>query len=155
MTSGSGIIRRLLEDVPIPRVVKIQQRYDRPVMSDAAEEFLRQLRQSGVLAAVKPGMSIAIGIGSRGIANQPLIVRLLVQALKDTGAVPFIFPAMGSHGGATAVGQLDLLERMGDFRTDNGGPGAGNHGGGTHCYGGQRPSPTGWTPTPQWLMPLF
>ncbi|MBS1238832.1 MAG: hypothetical protein H6R38_150, partial [Deltaproteobacteria bacterium] len=56
-------------------------------------------------------MSIAVGVGSRGISNQPLIVRVLTREIKERGGRPFIFPAMGSHGGATAEGQQNLLAR--------------------------------------------
>jgi hypothetical protein len=58
-------------------------------------------------------MRIAITGGSRGISNLPLFLRLLADELKNNGAIPFIVPAMGSHGGATAEGQRELLERMG------------------------------------------
>ncbi|MHC1729030.1 MAG: lactate racemase domain-containing protein [Syntrophobacteraceae bacterium] len=74
--------------------------------------FFDRLHGSGVLDAVRTGMSIAIGVGSRGISNQALIIRLLVGAIRERGAAPFIFPAMGSHGGATAEGQKAMLERL-------------------------------------------
>jgi hypothetical protein len=106
-------IDRLLGDIPIPRIVKVRQRFERPFLKDVEEVFLDRLRTSRVLDSVRLGMSIAIAVGSRGIDNQPLIVRLLVSEFKAKGANPFIFPAMGSHGGATAEGQLNLLARMG------------------------------------------
>ncbi|HSM88996.1 MAG TPA: lactate racemase domain-containing protein, partial [Desulfobacterales bacterium] len=113
MTSGSGIIDQLLKDTSIPRVLKIRQNFERPVLGDVEAAVLDRLRSSHVLDRLRPGMSIAVGVGSRGISNQPLIVRVLVDRLKSQGARPFIFPAMGSHGGATAEGQRNLLERMG------------------------------------------
>jgi hypothetical protein len=58
-------------------------------------------------------MTIAIGAGSRGIANLPQVTRLLIDELKRAGCKPFLFPAMGSHGGATPAGQLAVLARMG------------------------------------------
>ena len=63
--------------------------------------------------AIKPGASIAVAAGSRGIVNLPEITRALLDDLKAAGAKPFIFPAMGSHGGATPKGQLAVLSRMG------------------------------------------
>src|SRR6202012_4636795 len=63
--------------------------------------------------SVRPGMNIAVGAGSRGIANLPLVTRLLIDELKKAGAKPFIFPAMGSHGGATPEGQRAVLARLG------------------------------------------
>ena len=109
----SNTIDRLVGDVPIPRIVKVRQKFERPFIADVEAAVLDRLRSSRVLDAVRPGMSIAVGVGSRGIANQPLVVRLLVSELKAKGVNPFIFPAMGSHGGATAEGQQELLARMG------------------------------------------
>ncbi|MBI5580397.1 MAG: DUF2088 domain-containing protein [Deltaproteobacteria bacterium] len=113
MTTGTGIIGKLLKDIPIPRVVKILQKFERPILDDVEAEFIKRLRSSRVLDRVQPGMRIAIGVGSRGISNQPLILQALIRGLKAKGAEPFIFPAMGSHGGATAEGQQNLLARMG------------------------------------------
>jgi hypothetical protein len=70
-----------------------------------------QIRMSNGL--VLPGQKIAIGVGSRGIARLPEIVAALVRELRALGAEPFIFPAMGSHGGATAAGQREVLLRLG------------------------------------------
>jgi hypothetical protein len=113
MTSGTDIINKLLNDIPIPRVVKTRQNFERPVLGDVEAALLDRLRKSRVLDSVRPGMSIAVGVGSRGISNQPLILRILIRELKAKGTEPFIFPAMGSHGGATAEGQQNLLARMG------------------------------------------
>ena len=60
--------------------------------------------------SVLPGMRIAIGVGSRGVANIAIITKVVVDFIKDLGAFPFIVPAMGSHGGATALGQKNLLK---------------------------------------------
>ena len=62
---------------------------------------------------VKAGDTVAVGAGSRGVANIAIIVRAVVDYLKDLGAKPFVFPAMGSHGGAVAEGQLEILEHYG------------------------------------------
>jgi hypothetical protein len=112
MCSESSVVGNLLQRVPIPRLVKIRQLFERPFIGDVEAAFRERLLRSRVLDSVKPGMSIAVGVGSRGISNQPVIVRALVDHLKGRGAMPFIFPAMGSHGGATAEGQQDLLARM-------------------------------------------
>jgi hypothetical protein len=71
------------------------------------------LEASGLLGIVQPGESVAIGVGSRGIANLPAIVRAVVDRLKAHGARPFIVAAIGSHGGATAEGQRALLAELG------------------------------------------
>ncbi|MDI6726851.1 MAG: lactate racemase domain-containing protein [Smithellaceae bacterium] len=113
ISSGSGIVSLLLRDVPLPRMVKISQQYERPVLLDIEAAFLERLRGAGVLSGIKPGMSVAVGVGSRGITDQERIIKLLIAELKAKGAAPFIFPAMGSHGGATAAGQQAMLEGMG------------------------------------------
>lgn len=113
MKINEGVIEELLSAVFVPQVVRVRQLYERPRLADAGSVFLEELRRSRVLAALRPGMTIAVGVGSRGIANQPLVVKLLIGELKDRGVDPFIFPAMGSHGGATAQGQVEVLKRMG------------------------------------------
>src|SRR5574340_878927 len=109
---GSSI-DSILKDIPLPRMAAIETRFERPVLGDVGQAFRESLRASRVLDGIRPGMSLAVGAGSRGISNLPLVTRLLVEELKRAGAVPFIFPAMGSHGGATPDGQRAVLERMG------------------------------------------
>src|SRR4051812_13116964 len=62
---------------------------------------------------IRPGMTVAVGAGSRGISNYDIIVRTVCEELKRLGASVFIVPAMGSHGGATDAGQLDVLAHYG------------------------------------------
>ena len=109
----NSVIDTLLSAVPIPKMIRVRQRFDRPSIDDLQTEFLQRLRGKGVLESVHPGMTIAVGVGSRGITNQPIFVRLLIDELKARGAIAFIVPAMGSHGGATASGQKSMLEEMG------------------------------------------
>jgi hypothetical protein len=111
--SGPTVTDALLKEIPVPRVLKIRQRYERPLLDDVEGTFLERLRDSRMLDAVRPGMAVAVGVGSRGIVNQSAIIRLLVSELKGCGANPFIFPAMGSHGGATADGQVKVLAALG------------------------------------------
>jgi len=75
-----------------------------------------------IRSRVNPGARIAIGVGSRGIANLPVIVRAVLDNLKEAGAQPFILPAMGSHGGATPDGQSRLLETFGITEAAMGAP---------------------------------
>ena len=72
MKTSLNAIDRLVGDIPIPRAVKVRQRFERPFLKDVEAVFLDRLHTSGVLASVRPGMSMAIAVGSRGIANQPL-----------------------------------------------------------------------------------
>jgi hypothetical protein len=108
-----NVFNELLDHIPIPRMVRARQSYERPVLANLEEEFRMRLRGSGVLSAIRKGMTIAVAVGSRGICNQPLVVRALVAELKGAGALPFLIPAMGSHGGATAEGQKAMLEGLG------------------------------------------
>ncbi len=73
-------------------------------------------------AGVRSGMSVAVGVGSRGITGLSLVVRELIDALRDAGAKPFLVPAMGSHGGATAEGQRGLLAEYGVSESSMGVP---------------------------------
>jgi hypothetical protein len=68
---------------------------------------------AGAPLPIRRGETVAVGAGSRGIANIATIVRATVDHLKSIGARPFVFPAMGSHGGATPEGQLDVLAHYG------------------------------------------
>jgi hypothetical protein len=106
-------ISRLLESVPIPRLVPVRQSYERPRLADPGASFVSALRSRGVLDRIEDGHRIAIAVGSRGVENLPLFVKLTVEEIRRSGGKPFIFPAMGSHGGATAEGQKSLLEGMG------------------------------------------
>jgi hypothetical protein len=80
---------------------------------DVAAEVRNQLSASGFAARLKPGSRVAIGVGSRGIHNIATIVRNVVDYWKSQGMKPFLFPAMGSHGAASAQGQADVLAHYG------------------------------------------
>lgn len=96
-----------------PRMVKIRQTFTGPVVSNMDDTIAEQLLQVRLDEMVKPGMRIAITAGSRGITNIAVIIRAVVNELKKRGAFPFIIPAMGSHGGATAEGQTEVLLSLG------------------------------------------
>jgi hypothetical protein len=108
-----GFIADLLDPVPIPRVAAVSQKFDRSRMDDAGGALKQILNTSGVLESVFPKMEIAIAVGSRGISNQSVLVKLIAEVLREKGARPFLVPAMGSHGGATADGQKKMLEDLG------------------------------------------
>lgn len=108
-----GTVDELLEKIIIPKMVKVKQKFERPVIRDVAKELSKGLAEKKVLEAIKKGQKIAVAVGSRGIANQPLMVKVLISELSRVGAVPFIVPAMGSHAGATAEGQREMLIGMG------------------------------------------
>lgn len=106
-------IESLLKDVTLPNMFRVTQKFPCRRIEDVAAETRRQIMKAGVLSLVHPGMSIAVTGSSRGIANMNVILRETVTCLKEAGAHPFIIPAMGSHGGATAQGQRQVLEGYG------------------------------------------
>ncbi|MCW5624967.1 MAG: DUF2088 domain-containing protein [Burkholderiales bacterium] len=100
-------------DFPLPRMVHVRQKFKTPKLDSVGQAVVDQFKRPEVRAAIKPGMTIAVGCGSRGIANIADCAKQVVAELKALGAKPFIFPAMGSHGGATAEGQREVLEGYG------------------------------------------
>ena len=94
-----------------PDLVKIRQSFSHEHVENIERELASQLH--GFHLPIPEGSSIAIGVGSRGIANLDLIVRTVVSFLKARGFAPFLVPAMGSHGGATGEGQKGVLEGYG------------------------------------------
>ncbi len=112
MTSGRGEVepRRSLDDL---EMTMIQQRWDQPNISDIASTVRGELERLEALAGVQRGDEIAITAGSRGIASIPKVLRAIIAAVRERGGRPFIFPAMGSHGGGTAEGQRALLAGLG------------------------------------------
>ena len=96
-----------------PRLLLVRQKFPDRRIPDVAAEVRRQLAAANFAGRVKPGARVAIGVGSRGIHNIATIVRSVVRYWKDAGIEPFLFPAMGSHGAATADGQADVLAHYG------------------------------------------
>ena len=113
---GNGdwkFIGDLLAGIQIPRFVKVKQIFPHPPEVDVAAEIRRQIKEKNLLGSLQKGARIAIAVGSRGISNLPLAVKVLGEEVRAAGGDPFIVPAMGSHAGATAAGQADLLRIMG------------------------------------------
>ena len=100
-------------DIALPRMVHVRQKFQTKKLDSVARTIAEQFKRPEVRAKVKPGMTIAVGCGSRGISNIAECAKAVVAELKALGAKPFIFPAMGSHGGATAEGQREVLEGYG------------------------------------------
>ncbi|MBL8178137.1 MAG: hypothetical protein JNK48_25910 [Bryobacterales bacterium] len=97
----------------LSRLLLVQQNFPDRRIHDIPGEVQKQLMQASFAARVKPGGKVAIGVGSRGISNIATIVRAVVDYFKSQGLYPHIFPAMGSHGAATAEGQADVLAHYG------------------------------------------
>jgi hypothetical protein len=102
-------IQEVLRPVELPRVALVGQRIDTPPALTNIRDAVRE-----ALDAVElPSGSVAIGVGSRGVAGIGEVVVALVEVLKESGAEPFVVPAMGSHGASTAEGQAEVLAHLG------------------------------------------
>lgn len=108
--------------MPPSRLLLIRQNFPDLRIRDVSAEVRKQLEASGFAARLKPGARVAIGVGSRGIADIATIVQAVVRYWLDHGMRPFIFPAMGSHGAATAEGQADVLAHFGITESSMGCP---------------------------------
>lgn len=97
----------------LPRFVLAEQHFPNRKIADIPGHIRQELGATDFASCMKPGARIAIGVGSRGISNIATIVRSVVDFWKERGAQPFIFPAMGSHGAASAEGQADVLAHYG------------------------------------------
>ena len=95
------------------RLLLVRQNFPDRRLADVSVEARRQLEHIGFAARLRPGAQVAIGVGSRGISNIATIVHATVRYWQRHGMAPFLFPAMGSHGAATAEGQADVLARFG------------------------------------------
>lgn len=110
-----GAVSELLKDIPLPKMVRIEQQFDDTCIpvADIPAVVTAQLSQDKIAETIRPEMEIAITVGSRGVANIALITKTIVDFVKSRGARPFLVPAMGSHGGATAEGQRQILASYG------------------------------------------
>jgi len=104
---------KLVEHVGLPPVALVRQTFETREAGDPASAVHHALAGAPCVSALKPGMSIALTVGSRGLADLPALVRAIVREVRERGAHPFIVPAMGSHGGATAEGQISVLAQLG------------------------------------------
>jgi len=120
MDSFLGQVADLHCEAPLPRMSRVRQRFEAPVLEDVEGAVKEQLAL--LQGKVKPGMRIGITAGSRGIANSARILRAAGEAVRALGGEPFILPAMGSHGGATAEGQTEVLAGYGVTEQSTGMP---------------------------------
>lgn len=105
------------------QLYRVKQQFNETRLADIALSVREEMaRISGEMPLFRPGMRIAIAVGSRGIANLSLIVKAIVDSLKEMSIAPFIVPAMGSHGGATAEGQREVLAGYGITEAEMGVP---------------------------------
>ena len=111
----ANIIANLCQDIAIPKMVKVKQHFDPSYIApeDIPQVIWKELDRDIIASQIKSGMSIAITCGSRGVANIDIIIKAVVDYVKQKGGSPFVFPAMGSHGGATPEGQLEIVNGYG------------------------------------------
>src|SRR5215475_7371760 len=95
----------------VPRMARVKQQFAGPMLQDIPAAVRQTL--GGLALPIRAGQSVALALGSRGIVNIDVIAKAAVDHVKALGAKPFIFPAMGSHGGGTAEGQRSVLEHYG------------------------------------------
>src|ERR1700735_3103967 len=106
-------IIELVGDVALPRMAPVRQVFRDNALQDVEAALRNEIARPEIAATLKPGARIALAVGSRGLADLPLLVRTIVDELRRRGAEPFIVPSMGSHGGATAEGQTGVLRAVG------------------------------------------
>jgi hypothetical protein len=111
MASLEGL--SIFERGELPRWVKVRQRLDDTDVGDIAAVIAAEFARPGIGETIKPGTSVALTAGSRGIHAIDQILKACVDEVKKRGATPFIVPAMGSHGGATVEGQLSIIHHYG------------------------------------------
>ena len=102
-----------MTEIGLPEFLRIRQRFPRPRVAAAARAVRREVEGLLPAGSLRPGAEVGVTVGSRGIQGLDTMVRAAVDVLKERGARPFILPAMGSHGGATAQGQSQLVAHYG------------------------------------------
>jgi hypothetical protein len=108
-----SIIHELLAGVPLPRLVKVKQAFPAVEVGDLVAAVAAEMARPGVGDRVRPGMRIAVTVGSRGINRIAEIACAVAAEVRRRGGQPFIVPAMGSHGGSSAEGQREVLAGLG------------------------------------------
>ncbi len=107
---------------PFPKFATVVQQFEREPLESVESAVQAEVRRNEDLVKSTAGKRLAIGVGSRGIAEIPSIVRSLVEQLRNAGAEPFLVPAMGSHGGGTVEGQVRILADYGITESNVGAP---------------------------------
>lgn len=106
-------IRKLLADIPLPRMVKVRQHFERDEIEDVAGTLRGKLAREEIAGRIRPGMRIVLTGSGREITNMNVVLRELASFIREHEAFPFIIPAMGSHGSSTSEGQKEVLAGYG------------------------------------------
>ena len=102
-----------VDNVPLPKMVRVEREFNHPVVRDVRKTLRESFEKIRLRDKIKPGMRIAITAGSRGIAGIVDVLRHTAEAVREFGGNPFILSAMGSHGGGTVEGQMDIMAEYG------------------------------------------
>ena len=102
-----------IDEVTIPKMVRIREKYEDDKIDDVKAHLINELDSLEIDRQSLRGKKIALTVGSRGIPSLPVLVRTMCDKLKEWGAEPFIIPAMGSHGGGTVEGNVQILTDYG------------------------------------------
>ena len=105
-----------------PQMIRVRQKLKTPRLDNIPQEIKSQINRLGLEKKATSGQTVAVACSSRGIANYGMIVKTVVSSLKQLGLAPFIVPAMGSHGAATASGQQSVIEHLGITEKEVGAP---------------------------------
>ena len=105
-----------------PQMIRVRQTFDDTTLANVSDEIHTQLADMKLTSAIKPGQTVAVACSSRGLDNYGAIVKAVISHLAQLRLAPFIIPAMGSHGAATAAGQKRVLAHLGIVAEDMGAP---------------------------------
>ena len=106
----------------LPKIFKLRQKIDAPHLEDVEKRVDELLDQFELSKKVRKGERVGLTAGSRGIKDKPKVLKTIIRRLKNLGTSPFVVPCMGSHGGATAQGQIEVLESLGITERSVGAP---------------------------------
>ena len=106
----------------LPKIFKLRQKIDAPHLEDVEKRVDELLDQFELSKKVRKGERVGLTAGSRGIKDKPKVLKTIIRRLKNLGTSPFVVPCMGGHGGATAQGQIEVLESLGITERSVGAP---------------------------------
>jgi Lactate racemase N-terminal domain len=112
----------ILDPIDFPQMIRVRQKFDPTRLRDVPATILGRIRALAPELPIRPGQRVALACPSRGLADYSLIVKAVVTGLRELKLEPFIIPAMGSHGAATARGQERVLHDLGITESAVGAP---------------------------------
>lgn len=113
MVRGRFVHNLTVRNKILMQMLRIEQKFTHAPLADVKGAVISELERMQAQGLIRSGERVAVGVGSRGVDNTALVIKTLIDFLKDSGNYPFIVPAMGSHGGATAEGQKAIMASYG------------------------------------------